>query len=162
MSEKKELLTAGAANVVIEIPINAPVSRTWSTMIIDISRWWRKDFLICEDSKGMTIEPRVGGLLFERAGLEGCGYAWGQIISFQPDKHLGYIAQIVPPWGGPAQSVVQISLKADESNPHTTVLTLTDSLIGHVSEDLMSCLDDGWRQLFGEGGLKSYIENNGN
>lgn len=46
-------------------------------MIIDISRWWRKDFLICEDSKGMTIEPRVGGLLFERAGLEGCGYAWG-------------------------------------------------------------------------------------
>lgn len=58
--------------------------------------------------------------------------------------------------------MVQISLKADESNPDTTVLTLTASLIGHISEDLMSCLDDGWQQLFGEGGLKSYIENNGN
>lgn len=157
MSTSKEVLSAGAANVMIEIDIQAPRSKTWQTMIADIGHWWRKDFLICEDSQGMTIDPRVGGLLCEHTKGEGTGFAWGQIISFQPDTHFAYIAQIVPPWGGPAQSVVQISLRDGETQ-ETTVLTLTDSLIGHVSDELLGCLDDGWRQLFGEGGLKSYVE----
>lgn len=87
------------------------------------------------------------------------GYCWGNIISFQPDKHLAYDAQVVPPWGGPAQSVVQIALEPGETDPeHTTRLTLTDSLIGHVHDELLGCLDEGWRQLFGDGGLKTFAE----
>jgi uncharacterized protein YndB with AHSA1/START domain len=156
MSTKKELLTAVVS---IDIEINATVTKTWSLMISDIGQWWRKDFLICENSQGMTIQPKVGGLLCEKTAGDDTGYAWGQIISFQPETHLAYVAQIVPPWGGPAQSVVQISLQPGESRD-TTVLTLTDSLIGHVSDDLLSGLDDGWRQLYGEGGFKTHVESN--
>ncbi len=159
MNTKKELLPAGVANVTIEIEIKAPIAKTWALMIRDIGRWWRKDFLICENSQGMTIEPKVGGLLREKMPGEGTGYAWGQIISFQPESHLAYTAQVVPPWGGPAQSVVQISLQAGAS-AERTLLTLTDSLIGHLSDDLLSSLDDGWRQLYGEGGLKTHVESN--
>ena len=155
MSESK-ILSTGAANVVIEIEIEAPISKTWNAMVQDIGHWWRKDFLICEESAGMILDPRVGGLLFERAGAEGCGYAWGNIISFQPETHLGYVAQIVPPFGGPAQSVVQIALEALDGEK--TKLTLTDSIIGHVTEDLFSCLEDGWKMLYAEGGLKTYVE----
>lgn len=155
MSESK-ILSTGAANVVIEIEIDAPVSKTWNAMIQDISQWWRQDFLICEDSAGMTLDPRVGGLLFERAGDDGCGYAWGSIISFQPESHLAYVAQIVPPFGGPAQSVVQIALESAGNDQ--TKLTLTDSIIGHVTDDLFSCLEDGWKMLYADGGLKTYVE----
>jgi len=159
MSTEKQRLTAGAANVVIKIEINASISKTWQNLIEDIGQWWRPDFLICEGSKGMHLDPRVGGMLYEKTDEDGGGYCWGNIISFQPGRHLAYVAQVVPPWGGPAQSVVQISLEPGEGASETsTVLTLTDSLIGHVHDELLGSLDDGWRQLFGEGGLKSYVE----
>ncbi len=158
MSTETQRLTAGAANVVITLDIAAPLAKTWETMIGDIGLWWRKDFLICENSLGMHLEPRIGGLLFEKTE-DGGGFAWGNIISFQPNKHLGYVAQIVPPWGGPAQSVVQLALEPGADDPeNATRLTLTDSIIGHVTDDLMGCLDDGWRQLYGDGGFKSFVE----
>ena len=104
----------------------------------------------------MHLEPRLGGMLFEK--MEGGGgFVWGSVISFQPNKHLAYVAQIVPPWGGPAQSVVQIALATNESDSGTA-LTLTDSLIGYVTEDLTSSLDEGWSQLYGDGGFKTYVE----
>lgn len=158
MSTEKQLLTAGAANITITIDIAAPLAETWRAMIADIGQWWREDFLVCEGSLGMHLEPRAGGKLFEKLEGEG-GFVWGSIISFQPDKHLAYVAQIVPPWGGPAQSVVQIALSPSEADPDgSTTLVLTDSLIGHVTDDLVSSLDEGWRQLYGDGGLKSYVE----
>ena len=157
MKTEKQLLTAAAANITITIELEASVAQTWNAMIDDIGQWWRKDFLVCEGSLGMRLEPRLGGKLYEELEGEG-GFVWGNVISFQPSKHLAYVAQVVPPWGGPAQSVVQIALASKRGSDNTTVLTLTDSLIGHVTEDLLSCLDDGWRQLYGEGGLKSHIE----
>ena len=154
MSTEKELLTAGAANVTITIDIEASVERTWQLMIEDVGKWWRSDFLICgDDSLGMQLDPRPGGQLVEKTG-DG-GYVWGNVLSFLPNKQLSYVAQIVPPWGGPAQSVVQIELSA---NGDATTLKLTDSLIGHITAELASSLDQGWRQLYGEGGLKSYVE----
>ncbi|MCB1096632.1 MAG: SRPBCC domain-containing protein [Verrucomicrobiae bacterium] len=159
MTIDKQLLSAGAANVTIRIDINAPIAKTWRLMIDDIGQWWRQDFLCCERSMGMHLEARVGGMLVERTEGEGCGYLWGHVISFQPEHQLAYVAQIVPPWGGPAQSVVQIALAPDEDRPaEATVLTLTDSLIGHVSDHLMSSLAEGWGQLYGEGGLKTHVE----
>ena len=107
----------------------------------------------------MHLEPKIGGLLHEKVDDDGGGFVWGSIISFQPEKNLTYIAQIVPPWGGPAQSVVQIGLEPVEGREtEATILTLTDSLIGHVSDELADSLDEGWRQLYGDGGLKSYVE----
>ena len=159
MNTEKQRLTAGAANVVIKITIHAPVAKAWRNMIEDIAQWWRQDFLVCEGSQGMSLEPRVGGMLYERTDDSGGGYCWGSVISFQPEKHLAYVAQIVPPWGGPAQSVVQIAVEPLDSDPEkATLLTLTDSLIGHVHDELLDSLDEGWRQLFGDGGLKSFVE----
>jgi hypothetical protein len=45
-----------------------------------------------------------------------------------------------------------------EAGEDTTKLTLTDSLIGHLTEELLGNMVDGWRQLFGDGGLKSHLE----
>ncbi len=160
MNTEKQRLTAGAAHVVIKIEINAPVAKIWRSMVEDITLWWPQDFLICEGSRGMYLGPRVGGMLYEKSDDNGGGYCWGNVISFQPEKHLAYVAQVVPPWGGPAQSVVQIALAPEPAaGESATVLTLTDSLIGHVHDELLGSLDEGWRQVFGEGGLKTFVEN---
>lgn len=36
--------------------------------------------------------------------------------------------------------------------------TWTAALIGHLNDETLDCLDEGWRQLYGEGGLKTHIE----
>ena len=158
MNTEKQLLTAGAANVTLTIDIEATVVQTWRALIDDVGQWWQQDFLGCENSLGMNFTPGVGGMLFEKT-KDGGGYVWGNVISFQPPKQLAYVAQVVPPWGGPAQSVVQINLAPSESRPDdATVLTLIDSLIGHVTEETMSSLGEGWGQIYGDGGLKTYVE----
>lgn len=159
IGRQTEILSGGAATVSIEIPIEAPVERIWRAMIDDIRLWWRKDFLVCEGSLGMYLEPRIGGLLHERTGEPGCGFVWGTVFSFQPNRQLSYTACIAPPWGGPVQSIVQINLEPrEDAGGARTVLRLTDSLTGHIDDSLLASLDDGWRQLYGEGGLKSFVE----
>ncbi len=155
MSESKECLPAGSAVVRVEIQIDAPVERTWQCMVEDVTQWWRQDFLICQGSKGMFMDQRIGGHLYEKIDDEGGGHIWGNIISFQPPLLLGCVAQIVPPWGGPAQSVIMISLEESDGG---TLLTLTDSLIGNVTDEMLNSMDEGWKMLYGEGGLKTYVE----
>lgn len=150
-----ELLPCHAASVCIEVNIAATREAVWQAMVFEIGEWWRKDFLVCAESQGMNLQPRAGGLLYESAKAEGSGFVWGSVIRFEPSEHLAYTAQMAPPWGGPAHSIVQIAL-TDQSD--VTSLVLSDSLVGHLTEDLLKSLESGWLQLFGEGGLKSYVE----
>lgn len=156
MTTTPSILPTGAATLSLEIEIDASPGTTWQAMIADIGQWWRADFLVCTDSQGMSLEPKIGGLLSETSKGGGTGFAWGQVIRFEPEEHLAFTAQIVPPWGGPAQSVVQINLSA--AGQDRTKLTLTDSLIGHLTDELLGNVKDGWNMLFGEGGLKSHAE----
>lgn len=159
MNTKESILPSGAATVTLEVEIDASPDTTWSTMIQEIGHWWRTDFLICKESLGMTLEPKLGGLIFETSKGEGTGFVWGQVIRFEPAEHLAFTALIVPPWGGPAQSVVQISLAASgERGAESTKLSLRDSLIGHLTNEFLSNVQEGWSMLFGGGGLKSYLE----
>ena len=159
MNNSPSILPTGAAAVTLEIEIEASLSATWQAMIGDVGQWWRADFLVCEGSKGMNLEPKIGGLLFETSQGGGTGFVWGQIIRFEPNEHLAFTAQIVPPWGGPAQSVVQISLtESGEAGQKRTKLTLNDSLIGYLTEETLDNVKAGWQMLFGEGGLKSHVE----
>lgn len=155
MSTSNEIHPAAAATLTVEIEIAAPISATWRHLVEDIGSWWRADFLVSANEPVMTLEPRIGGLLSERCAREGEGFVWGQVIRFEPERHLAFTAQVVPPWGGPALSVVQITLRAEGEG---TVLTLVDSLVGHVGEDMLASMDEGWRALLGEGGLKSHVE----
>lgn len=150
-----ELLSSHAATVTIKVEIASSRDEVWQAMVHEIGKWWREDFLVCAGSRGMDLEPRVGGLLFETAEAEGSGFVWGQVIRFEPSDHLAYTAQLAPPWGGPAHSIVQIALSENEGG---TLLTLSDALVGHLSAELLQSLEDGWLQLFGDGGLKSYLE----
>ena len=57
-------------------------------------------------------------------------------------------------WGGPAGTVLKLML---EERSGATVLKVTQEMYGHVSDQNIENLTDGWRQLFGEG-LKKFVE----
>jgi len=71
-----------------------------------------------------------------------------------PGTSLHLVGHIAPDWGGPATSILRLSLHEKGSG---TVLRVRDALFGRVDEKSAASQRDGWRQLFGDG-LKRHVE----
>jgi uncharacterized protein YndB with AHSA1/START domain len=59
-----------------------------------IATWWPADHSMSGDPETeVTLEPRVGGRIFERtpAGIE---HDWGQVVAWEPPERLVYLWHI--------------------------------------------------------------------
>jgi uncharacterized protein YndB with AHSA1/START domain len=144
----------GAIQTEMEVTIDAPCEAVWKALIEDIDTWWLPDFHVAGKNRKIVLEPYVGGKFYEDAG-EGNGVFWMKIITFQAPGQLTMAGHVAPPWGGPATSIVSISLKAARAGQ--TIVAVTDHVFGKVSDKLHKSLDEGWRRLF-EDGLKKFVE----
>ena len=147
--------TLHSARVELEIPINADRETVWKGLTEEIGEWWPQEFFITEKSR-FTLEPRLGGYMFEDAG-DGTGAIWFQVRGIIPFQRLYLEGHIAPPYGGPATSLVTITLEEKEGG---TLFKLSDSLFGVIPPDRTSSMDEGWKQIF-EQGLKKYLESRG-
>ncbi len=145
--------TAGVLTVTMDIAIDASVDRVWAALTEDVGAWWPRDFLVAVDPQQMQFEPRLGGRLFEE-GSRGGGVTWYTVYGITPGESIDLVGQLSPAFGGPAQSLLRLSLRAQ--GPHT-VLELTDAVVGNVGTRSATSLGDGWREIF-ERGLKVFVE----
>ena len=141
----------GSARVELEVAIEAPREKVWQGLVEEIGEWWPREFFTTESPR-FTLDPHVGGYMYENTG-DGTGAVWFQVLAFLPPEKLHLTGHIAPPYGGPATSLVQISLESQGDS--TTLFRLTDCLFGVLPED--SCMDEGWRQIF-EKNFKTFIE----
>ncbi|MEP1097329.1 MAG: hypothetical protein ABJG78_19590 [Cyclobacteriaceae bacterium] len=140
-------------NILLEIPIKASVTETWDCLIKDVGLWWRKDFYTSAKTKNFIIEPKPGGRMYEDYGNDE-GLVWADVIVIDSPNLIEFKGHLSPQFGGPAFSFLRLSLKEDGD---TTILTLSDTVIGEISEKLEDDLSSGWKLLF-EDGFKTYIE----
>ena len=145
----------GIARVELEVTIAAGVDRVWKAILEETTKWWRADFYVNPQAKRFVIEPRPGGRMYEDWG-NGAGCLWGTVLVLDPPKTLDLVCYLTPPYGGPAMSMVRIQL-AQKGKAKSTTLSLTDAVLGPVSERTAGQLDEGWRALFGEA-LKKWVE----
>ncbi len=137
----------------LEIPINAPQQKVWDCLLNDINLWWRKDFYTSPNTKEFIIEPKIGGKMYEDYG-NGNGLLWAEIIILDAPRVVEFKGRLTPQFGGPAMSFIRIAL---EEKDGTTVLLLTDTVFGNVSEESKEQLTAGWKLLYEET-FKSYVE----
>jgi uncharacterized protein YndB with AHSA1/START domain len=137
----------------LQVRIAADQQRVWRALVADISRWWPTSFNVGGESARMTIEPRVGGRMFEDWGQDR-GVLWSTIILFDPPHRIEFAGHLTPSFGGPATSMIQIALAAEGKE---TVLSLTDSVFGRVAKSTIASLGEGWKMLFADS-LKQYVE----
>lgn len=147
------LSAAGIVTVAMEIAIAAPLERVWAALTTDVGHWWPRDFLVAADPQQMQFEPRLGGRLFEE-GTRGGGVIWYTVYGITPGESIDLVGHLSPAFGGPAQSLLRLSLREQGSH---TILALTDAVVGNVSPKSEASLGDGWRAIF-EGGLKAFVE----
>jgi DNA-binding transcriptional ArsR family regulator/uncharacterized protein YndB with AHSA1/START domain len=147
------LAAAGVLTVTMEITITASIERAWAALTKDVGHWWPRDFLVAADPQQMQFEPRLGGRLFEE-GSRGGGAIWYTVYGITPGESIDLVGQLSPAFGGPAQSLLRLSLREQGSQ---TILELTDAVVGNVGAKSEQSLGEGWRAIF-ERGLKAHIE----
>jgi hypothetical protein len=136
-------LPVTAFEIKLTIPIAAQKDIVWNALVSETSAWWPKTFL-SEDSKGMVIEPRLGGRVFDDLG-DGEGVMWYWVIGVQRPNWILLSGFYAPPYGGPGTSYLRLSLV--EKNAKETVLEIHDASFGHVKD----CDNEkGWREIFAE------------
>ncbi len=146
---------ANTITIKLEIPIEANIELVWKCLIEDIGIWWRKDFYTSTKTKNFKIEPFVGGRMYEDYGGDN-GLLWANVIVLDAPNNLELKGHLSPSFGGPAMTFMKLSLEESEG---VTILTLTDTTFGNVSERTKDQLSSGWKMLY-EDTFKKYVESN--
>jgi uncharacterized protein YndB with AHSA1/START domain len=150
---EEEIFEVGAIQIDLEVGIDAPPSLVWKGIIEQTSRWWPTEFYATAKPKGIVIEPRPGGRMYEDAG-DG-GLLWYTVIAIDPPVSMTLAGHLAPPYGGPATSLMRLSLAP--AGPSRTRLSVTDSVFGRLGPSSKKTIEAGWRQLFGVA-LKEFLE----
>lgn len=151
MSDPIDLSMAQVAAYEISVAIAAPRARVWDALVHEIARWWPQDFYTLPTAR-MTLEPRVGGRMYEDAD-DGAGRQWYQVLTIMAPDELELQGFLMPAFGGPGSTLLRITLA--EGGGATTV-TLADALVGRLRAEGVAGLRDGWRTLLEA--LRQHVE----
>lgn len=147
-------LESSVAQYELEIKIDADPECVWSALIDDINAWWLPDFHMVGPGSTVRLEPHAGGGLIEELP-DGGSLLWYTVHWIGPAAHTLYlVGHIAPDWGGPACTHLKIAV---ENRGNGSVVIITDSQFGHVSDQNLASLEDGWAALFRDG-LKAFVE----
>ena len=91
--------------------------------------------------------------MYEDAGNG--GLLWYTVIAIEPPVSMTLAGHLAPPYGGPATSLMRLSLAP--AGPNRTRLSVTDSVFGRLGPGSKKTIEAGWRQLFGIA-LKEFLE----
>lgn len=143
-----------AAQYQLEVEISADPDRVWKAIVTEINAWWLPDFHMVGPASTMRFEPRAGGGLIEEDPAGG-SLLWYMVQWIRPVERTVYlVGHIAPDWGGPSCSHLKFAV---QPRGRGGVVTITDSHFGHVSDQNLASLREGWGALFRDG-LKAFVE----
>ena len=135
-----------AMKYAFEVEIKATSEKVWKLLTHGIATWWPVHFHSSEETKQFTMEPRVGGMIFEDQG-DGNGVLWGTILQFDAPRRLQFKGALFPDYGGPGDYHLSIALSATDGG---CLLKVDDALCGYITDENAESLETGWKELFGE------------
>ena len=150
-----ERSTASIFKYQFDIAINSPVSKVWATMFEQINDWWMADYRALGSDSVISLEAKTGSTLLE-SSADGSSLEWYRVQMCTPNQSLYLVGYLAPDWGGPTTSMLKLSLAEDGDN---CVLTVSDALLGNVTENSANSAKNGWQEMF-ETGLKQFVEQN--
>ena len=137
----------------LQIPIDASRARVWQAMTEETNAWWLPDFHMVGEDSVVSLEARAGGHLIE-SKADGGSLLWYTVHMCVPEQSLHLVGFMAPEWGGPATTMLELSLEETDTG---SKLVVRDALFGHVTEAAAKSLEEGWDQLFRQG-LKEHVE----
>lgn len=148
-----ETFESKAVVVKLTYRIEAPLERVWKVITEETGSWWDSQFVALVGSPGAKIEPHLGGRLYEEAG-DGRGLEWARVIAIDPPRSIDFQGLMTPAFGGPTLTTVQLALAEVDGG---TEMTMTEGLLGRITDAGLAQMEQGWNFLFGQK-LKNYAE----
>src|SRR5262245_8889380 len=127
-----------AIDVALELTIGAAPAAVFSAITEDPGGWWGPPFLGSQ-ATGLTLEPRIGGLLLEQ--WEGGGEVVAAVTAWQDDRHVALT--------GSFHLGVAIGVATFELEPadHGTLLQFTFRAVGAIDPEVAGEFSEGWTEL---------------
>lgn len=144
---------AAVVEVAMDWTVEASVHDVWDQLTANVASWWPSEHRAVSPQAAMQLDARVGGTLTEVDDEQG-GIEWYRVVAVVPRKSIDLVGQLASRYGGPATSMLHISLEAGPERG-TTTLRLTDSVFGRIGPDLRASLTSGWEAIVGAGLLVS-------
>jgi uncharacterized protein YndB with AHSA1/START domain len=78
----------------LSFEVECSAAHAFDTWTNRIATWWPRSHTVsAEPDAQITLEPRVGGRIFERT-RSGDEHDWGEVIAFEPPHRLAYLWHI--------------------------------------------------------------------
>jgi hypothetical protein len=152
MAKKKTETAITSATHRLSLEIASPQAAVWKAFTRETHSWWPKDFYATESPERIVFEVKPGGRLYEDSG-KGNGLVWYHVIALDAPNSITMSGFIAPPFGGPAVSLLNVSLSPKGKS--ATAMEVTDSTFGCLGD--RAATKEGWRLLF-EQGFKGWVE----
>lgn len=135
--------------IVLDLELEGSPQVAWERFAVGFGEWWPTltHSLSREATTRCTLEPRVGGRLYEIAP-DGTEHLWGTVAGVEPGRSIAFS------WhpGREAGSAQQVSVRFERVGSRTHV-TLTHGgweALGEIAPILRREYVPGWRHVFGE------------
>jgi Activator of Hsp90 ATPase homolog 1-like protein len=117
--------------------IDCPPTHAFEVWTTRMAAWWPKGHTTSGDPGAVvTLEPRLGGRIFERTG-DGTEIDWGQVTSWEPPARLGYLWHI----GRDRSQATDVELHFVDNGDGTTRLDIV-----HAGWERLGAAGVGFRQ----------------
>jgi len=127
-----------AIDVALDVTIDGTPAAVFSALTKDPGGWWGPPFLGSQ-ATGLTLEPRIGGLLLER--WDGGGDVVAAVTGWQNDRYL----KLTGPFHlGVAVGVATFELEPSEQG---TLLRFTFRAVGAIDAEIAEGFAQGWTEL---------------
>jgi hypothetical protein len=143
------------APVVKSIDVRRSTGDAFRIFTQEITAWWpmashtRAKTADGERTVSITIEPRVGGRVYETLH-DGRELEWGEVSAYEP----GALFALKWRLGRPAEQTTDVSVRFEPLSPQSCRVTLTHEnweRMGEEAEKLRGAYNGGWVTVFEKG-----------
>ena len=135
-----------------EVPLKKNSKVAWEALTSRINDWWMADFRVLGEDSVVTLTPEPGGGIVE-SNKAGDALEWYRVQMCSKGKSLYLVGYLAADWGGPTISMLKLEISSDGA---TSILKVSDALLGNVSDQAAKNAKEGWFLLFGKG-YRTYV-----
>jgi uncharacterized protein YndB with AHSA1/START domain len=131
--------------VVKAVVVRVAPARAFELFARDLARWWPvAQFHTGPDPVDCTLEPRVGGRVFERAA-DGRETPWGTVVAYEPPHRLAF-SWVVGLSAGQDQ-LIDIRFTPEGNGTRVELTHSGWEKLGDAAANLRERYDRGWATL---------------
>ncbi|MEZ5461928.1 helix-turn-helix domain-containing protein [Dokdonella sp.] len=149
MSQSDSPTSASVIDLALDWPVAVSVQKLWATLFEQPEIWWPRAYRAGSEDAVMTFDQKIGGCLREESA-NGGGVLWYSIFAINPRRSVDLVGDLAVRYGGPARSTLRLEVLPGETEG-TSILKLTDAIVGRIGADMRNSVSGGWQAILGEG-----------